>query len=121
MDKPFTADEIREALANPAAPLLRRMLETYTERRASYGPSEQRFADVMLAFFPDGLTIERREDWVRFGLFVQIASKLSRYSRDFHEPHVDSIHDMGPYTAMLEAEDRRVLGMEPFYRPPESD
>jgi hypothetical protein len=113
-DEHFAQEDVNEAVLFPAAPMLRRMADTYRERRGTYGPSEQRFADVAMAMFPQGLTLRTREDWVRYGLLHQLLSKLARYAKDFHQPHVDSIHDVGPYAAMLEAEDRRLLNMEPF-------
>lgn len=107
------ADEI-EAERAPAAPMLARSLETYRERRRVYGESEQRFADTMMALHPHGLCLRTRADWVRYGIYHQIVGKLTRY--DFHNPHVDTVHDLQPYSAMLEAEDRRLLGLAPFAR-----
>ena len=115
-ESPFTDEQWSVATSQPAIPILERMCETYHERRAAYGPSEQRFADVMVALFPEGLTLRSRTDWLRYGLFHQLIGKLSRYVRNFREPHVDSMHDLGVYAAMLEAEDRRALGMAPFTR-----
>lgn len=114
LDKGLTRMDMEAAQTHPAAPLLRQMARTYNERRAIYGPSEQKYADICMAHFPNGLTLKAREDWVRWGLLHMILSKLARYTHDFHTPHVDSIHDAGPYSAMLEAEDRRMLGLMPF-------
>jgi hypothetical protein len=118
-DEHFTTEDASEALMFPALPFLKRMADTYQERRGTYGPSEQRFADLMLAAFPTGLTLSSRSDWVRYGLFHQIMSKISRYAKNFHEPHVDSVHDIGPYAGMLEAEDRRALHRPPFNLKPD--
>ena len=112
----FSPAEYASAATHPALPLLERAAATYKERRGSYGPSEQRFADIAMAMFPDGLHLRARKDWVRFGLFFQIISKLARYTKDFFVPHIDSIHDVQPYAAMLEAEDRRALNQPPFDR-----
>ena len=81
---------------------------TYRERRGTYGPSEQRFADLALALFPEGLTLTTRSDWVRYGLFHMMLSKLARYTKDFHTPHVDSMHDTIVYAAMLTTEDKKL-------------
>jgi len=91
----------------PAIAPMREALATYAERRAVYGASEQMYADVMLALFPDGLALDTREAWVRFGLFTMIISKVTRYANDFKTGHVDSIHDLGVYAFMLEGEDRK--------------
>lgn len=110
----FTQRDVDEAEHSPAAPMLRRSLATYAERRGTYGASEQRWADMMLGLFPKGLTITDRSDWVRFGIFAQIGSKLCRYTENFFQPHIDSMHDLQPYSAMLEAEDRRYSRRPPF-------
>lgn len=94
---------------DPAFPALAPMedaAETYRARRGTYGPSEQKYADVMMALFPDGLTLKTRRDWLRFGLYTQIVGKVARYANDFSNGHVDSMHDTGVYAFMLEAEDR---------------
>lgn len=116
----FTPAQVTQSATHPAAPIMEKMRDTYLERRAEYGPSEQRFGALMLAAFPEGLTLRTKEDWVRYGLLHQIFSKLSRYTDKFHAPHLDTIHDIGPYAAMLEAEDRRALAQEPFTHPGDS-
>jgi hypothetical protein len=113
----YTEEQALHALTHPAMPMMMKALETYRTRRGTYGPSEQKFADVMLAFFPNGLTLSARDEWVRFGLFVQIVSKWSRYTNDFYRPHIDSSHDASVYGFMLEAEDRRSTKAEPFDLP----
>lgn len=115
----FTAEDAAQAQSHPAEPLLRRALATYADRRGTYGPSELHFADIAMAMFPGGLTLHSHTDWIRFGIFVQMLSKLARYTKDWNAPHIDSIHDMIPYAAMLEAEDRRHLGRAPFTMRPE--
>jgi hypothetical protein len=110
----FTRKDQVTAVLAPALPLIQRMAETYQQRREAYGPSEQKFADLALALFPDGLHLTMRSEWVRFGLFVQLMSKMSRYAANFYQGHIDSVHDMGPYAAMLEAEDRRIQHKPPF-------
>ena len=110
----FAQAEYKLARTMPAQVILAKHLETYRKRRAAYGPSEQRFADVCVAMFPGGLSLRTRTEWLRWGLLCQIISKLARYAHSFSNPHVDSMHDISPYAAMLEAEDRRFLGMAPF-------
>jgi hypothetical protein len=113
----FSGPEYELARSHPALPLLYRAASTYKERRAAYGASEQKFADIAMAMFPDGLHLRTRKDWVRYGMLHQIIGKLARYAKDFFIPHIDSIHDIVPYAAMLEAEDRRSLNQPPFDRP----
>jgi hypothetical protein len=98
---------VKQPLDYPALPLMEAAAQTYKDRRGVYGPSEQKFADVMQALFPNGLTISTHEEMVRLGIFSQILSKICRYANDFTTGHVDSAHDLGVYAFMLEAEDRR--------------
>lgn len=111
-------EEIAEAAVDPALPLMQRAIATRINRRGAYGASEQKFANVMSDLFPNGLHLQRRQDWVRFGIFFQIISKICRYSHNPYQGHVDSMHDLGPYAHMLEAEDRRDQGLAPFERGP---
>jgi hypothetical protein len=111
----FSEEEVAEMIFAPAAPLLRRMASTYSERRGQYGASEQRFATAMVALFPNGLHLQTHTDWVRYGIFHQIIAKITRYVKDWNAPNIDTIHDIGPYSAMLEAEDRRHYGAPPFH------
>jgi hypothetical protein len=107
-----TCCEMAVALSTTPAPpsravpdLLADAAETYRTRRAVYGPSERKSGDVLQALFPDGLTLTTADEWTRFGIFIQIVSKLCRYTHDFSKGHVDSIHDAGVYAFMLERED----------------
>jgi len=88
--------------------LLEKASDTFTERGDTYGDSVHRFGATMAALFPDGITLHGAQDWDRMGLLVQIVSKLTRYVNDFQTPHLDSIHDMGVYAFMLEAEDTKL-------------
>lgn len=91
----------------PALAPMQEAAATYQARRSVYGPSEAKFGAVMAALFPDGLHLDTEAEFVRFGIFTQMLSKLCRYTHDFSTPHVDSVHDLGVYSFMLEAEDRR--------------
>lgn len=117
MSNNFTIEDRALAQEFPAEPLLRDALTTYHERRAQYGASEQLFADVMTQLFPEGITLRTHDDHVRYGLFTQMVSKLCRYAKDFRHGHIDSVHDLGVYSFMLEAEDRRVQQQPPFKFP----
>lgn len=117
-ERPFTMAETIEAMDDPALPLMRRAMETRAERRGIYGASEQKFATVMMALYPKGFNLTRREDFLRFGIVTQIISKLCRYTHNPYEGHVDSVHDLGVYSFMLEAEDRRAQQREPFAKTP---
>jgi hypothetical protein len=79
--------------------------ETYRERNATYGDSFLQFGHVMDALYPGGVRIEGAHQWNRFGIIVQIVSKLTRYASKPDKGHIDSIHDIMVYAAMLETLD----------------
>ena len=72
-------------------------LKTYEQRKGQYGDSYLRHGKVMQAIFPAGIKLESREDFNRFGVLNMIVSKLVRYTVNWKDPHIDSIHDMGVY------------------------
>lgn len=88
-----------------AADHLKEGAETYRQRQEEYGKSYETFGDVMCALLPEGLRIEagNRDGFVRLGVFVQIISKLTRYTGAARRGgHKDSAHDLMVYAAILE-------------------
>lgn len=86
-----------------AADLLDAMAGTYRERNAIYKDNYKRFGDVMAGLFPEGLNVRTKDEWNRICIFMMIMSKMTRYAANFHlGGHLDSIHDAGVYSAMLE-------------------
>jgi len=99
--------------SGPAEKLLKQAVQTYKDRRSDYGDSEKRFADAMIVLFPNGIHLQTHDDFVRYGLITQVVGKLVRYVTMPYAGHVDSIHDLGVYSFMLEAEDRRISEKQP--------
>jgi hypothetical protein len=60
---------------------------------------------MLVAAFPEGVTLKTNLDHERFALYCLILVKLSRYSVQWETGHHDSIHDCAVYAAMLEAVD----------------
>lgn len=82
--------------------MLHKAAETYKERNKSYGDNYKTFGHIMICLFPDGLNLETVDDHNRFGIFVQVVSKLTRYAANFSKGgHEDSLHDSIVYNAML--------------------
>lgn len=71
--------------------------ETYKERNKQYGDSYLRHAAVMKALLPKGVELNTSEDFNRFGVLNMMVSKLVRYTQNWYQPHLDSIHDLGVY------------------------
>jgi hypothetical protein len=91
-----------KALTAPCAEILREAAHTHEERYSVYGDNFLHFGKTMKGYFPEGITLNTEDDFVRFNLFIQIAGKLSRYAQNFSKGgHFDSVHDAIVYSAML--------------------
>lgn len=76
--------------------------QTYRERNAIYGDNYVTFGSMMVALFPQGLTLSSVEDWNRMGIFFHMADKMTRYTAQWENGgHADSVHDLMVYSAML--------------------
>ena len=83
--------------------LLRSAAQTYEERHKLYGDNYKHFGKCMKGIFPEPLTIETEEEWVRVGLILNIVTKVTRYGQNLKKGgHQDSIHDASVYCSMLE-------------------
>jgi hypothetical protein len=89
--------------------LLREGAKTYEERNKVYGDNYKNVGNVMKAMFPDGIKLETAEDFTRWHLLELKIVKLTRYANNFLTGgHLDSIHDDGVYSFMLEAIDKEL-------------
>jgi len=87
-------------------------IQTHKDRGAVYGDNYlEQHGKVMAALFPLGLQLIGAEDFNRFGTLNMIVSKLTRYANNLRKDntHIDSLHDMGVYSFMLEEVDRMWL------------
>jgi len=80
---------------------LRRGAEVWREHEKNYGPSYNQVGCIMERVFPDGVNLSTRDDFRRFGIMVQIVTKLARYTNTWSKPHADSIFDIGVYSMIL--------------------
>lgn len=108
MGKPRPPTAQPPAFAAPDA-ILMNMARTYRDRNAVYGDNFLRLGQTMHAMFPQGLTLQGPDDWIRlYFLFLQQV-KLSRYATNFKSGgHKDSVHDAAVYGALLESYDERI-------------
>lgn len=93
--------------ATQAAVILRGAANTLINRDADYKASDQLYADVMAALFPDGLELRSAHDHHRFHLFMLMMVKVTRYVRNWDGGHSDSLIDLAAYAGMLAAIDTR--------------
>ena len=76
--------------------------KTYRQRNALYGNNYKRFGHIMAQMFPNGISLKTPDDFNRFGVFVQIVSKLTRYCAQYGEGgHKDSLLDEAVYSVMM--------------------
>lgn len=81
---------------------LREKAALYEERNVIYGDNYKRFGPIMALLFPNGLTLNTPDDFNRYGVFVQVAAKLTRYAENFTRGgHIDSLDDTAVYSMML--------------------
>lgn len=85
-----------------AADILAEMADTYRERNKVYGDNYKRVGDVMMALFPNGVTLETAEQFNIWHLFELIVVKITRFANSKLQ-HQDSIHDLAVYAAMVES------------------
>lgn len=82
--------------------VLESMAATFRERGEVYGDNYLTWGRLMAVLHPDGIDLRSEDDFNRFGMYVWIVAKLQRFaSSDL--THIDSIHDLGAYAAMLES------------------
>ena len=82
--------------------MLRESAQTFEERNKVYGDNYRKFGRVMAAIFPEGIEIRTPEDHNRFGVFVQMVGKVTRYAENFNRGgHADSLLDLAVYSQML--------------------
>ena len=83
--------------------MLRDAANIYEERNKLYGDNYKRFGYIMKELFPQGLKLEGPDDFNRYGVFVQVVSKITRYAENFTRGgHADSLDDMAVYAMMLQ-------------------
>jgi hypothetical protein len=106
----FTRRTLEECMAIAAdaitvPEILTAMAQTFRERNAVYGDNFKLVAPVMKALWPEGVpsALVTTDHW---HLFELIVVKLTRLATSGIS-HIDSIHDIAVYAAMIEADLRR--------------
>lgn len=86
---------------------LRKCADVFEKKNKEYGNVFHRLGDVFVALFPEGVELKSADDFGRFGLTLEIVTKLQRYCHNFSKGgHDDSLVDMSVYCQMiLELED----------------
>jgi len=91
-------------------------LESMFEKKNSdYGNSFSKFGQICHVLFPDGIKLESEEDFVKFGLFSNILTKLNRLANlEFNkkgdsnfESISDTCDDLSVYSQILKQETKK--------------
>lgn len=90
------------------AEMLRAAAALFEERGGVYRDNHERYAAMLAAAFPAGVTLKTAEDHARFELFALAIVKLSRYAVMWPAGHADSIDDAIVYLAMLGVRDAAI-------------
>jgi len=103
-------------MQNKVPELLYNAARIYEERNKMYGDNYKRFGYILQQMFPKGLRLNSAEEFNRFGVFVQIMAKCTRYAENFvNGGHPDSLDDTAVYAMMLQELDALSLAPElPF-------
>lgn len=90
------------------ADILSGLADLYRQRNAVYKDNWKHVGPVMAGFYPDGVTLNTPEDFIRFHLFMLMIIKLTRYTNNWSAGHSDSLRDTAVYSAMLDAADAEI-------------
>lgn len=90
---------------------LRELGDLFEKRNAQYGSDYKSFGAVLLALFPNGLVLETDADFTRFGLYLYMLGKMTRYSKTFlgHPVPADTLDDLSVYAQMLQDVDASLM------------
>jgi hypothetical protein len=89
--------------------MLHGLAKVYEQRNEMYGSNYK--LPIMNLLFPNGLELQTEEDFTRYGVFVQIVAKVTRYAVQFNKGgHADSLSDLSVYAAMLQELDEELCG-----------
>lgn len=75
--------------------------KVFKQRSSVYGANYHHWGVIMATLFPKGLMLKTPADFGRFGIFVQLFSKFTRYAENFTAGgHEDTSIDTSVYSAM---------------------
>lgn len=77
-----------------------KLKEIIKERNKVYGNNFEQTGKVLSILYPNGITLTTEKQFNRFGIIMQIAGKLARYTNN-EKPHQDSLDDLINYGTIL--------------------
>jgi hypothetical protein len=101
--------EAKDMAALSVPERLAKLGDIYRERNKVYKDTDKKFGRIMVAMFPDGLSLKTEEDFSRVGLYLHVVDKVSRYGSQFSAGgHQDSLNDTSVYSQMLQELDAEI-------------
>jgi len=91
-----------EGVTYEPSKIIQEMHETFKQRGEVYGDNYKQVGEVMKVLFPDGIILNSVMDFNTYSIFDLITVKLTRFAQSKMK-HIDSIHDIAVYCAMLES------------------
>jgi hypothetical protein len=92
---------------------LKAKAELYAERNKLYGDNYKTFGAIMRLLLGD-VALSSDDDFRRFGVLVQVVSKITRYAERFADGgHPDSLDDTAVYAMMLKELDEEAAARRP--------
>ncbi len=89
-------------MTHPVNAALLKAAEIFDSRNATYQDGFNKTGKIMSAFFPNGVTLNTEDDFVRFATLQMCVGKLNRYTTAFSSGgHQDSVDDLICYAAIL--------------------
>lgn len=86
---------------SPVPDFLHSLASIYEQRNSIYGDNYKKFGRIMSTILGER-TFQSAEDFNRFGIFVQMISKITRYAENYDRGgHEDSLDDLCVYAMML--------------------
>jgi hypothetical protein len=93
------------------AAILAQMAATFRERNAVYKENAKMAGEVLAALYPNGVTLKTAADHEWWHVWCLLFVKLTRFVVSEHT-HVDSIHDLAVYAAIIETRVRNAQRKE---------
>jgi hypothetical protein len=85
---------------------LNRIADLFDRKSEEYGDSYKNMGKVLVALFPNGITLKTEDELNRFVTFVQLVFKVNRYAHNYEKGgHMDSMDDLSIYSQIMNSID----------------
>lgn len=95
-----------------AGTILEEASQTFKAKNAEYGDNWEKVGKILNILYPNGIEIKSEDEHNRFQMLMMILGKLTRYINNWKSGHIDSIHDLIVYAALLQSIDNEIICKE---------